>query len=234
MQEDDEYIKFDEMPDMFGRMFAADKQPDKTVSITPNKTYGSLFEELCDKCYPERYMEPYNAKLVSAATKLYSEVLESEDKPEMQNELRHRAYKELSVKFDGTKLYQYLMDYLNPRLYLKPFCPDKLEIANNYYPEIEANKDDYIQLENIQSDVQWFIDKLNKEREIEFQKEFQKEIESAKTQVVHTDSIEKQKEEDAWRRYNADQALLEDIRNSLGDYHWKKFIEEEYGGYIKV
>lgn len=230
MQEDEEYIKFDEMPDMFGQMFSAGGQPDKTASTAPGKTYNSLFEELCDKCYPERYMEPYNAKLVSTATKLYSEVLKSDGNPELQNELRHRAYKELGVRFDGSKLYQYLMNYLNPRLYLKPFCPDKLEIANNYYPEIEANKDDFVLLENIQSDVQWFIDKINEERVCEFQKEIEKE----ETQGKNIDSTEKQKEEDAWRRYNADQALLEEIRNSLGEYHWKKFIKEEYGGYIKV
>ena len=219
MQEEDEYIKFDEMPDMFGRMFSADGQPDKTVSIKPNKTYNSLFEELCDKCYPERYMEPYDAKLVSAANKLYSEVIKSENNEELQNELRRRAYEELGVKFDGTKLYQYLMDYLNPRLYLVPFCPDRLEFANNYYPEIEANKDDYIQLENIQADVQGFIDEINEEREIKRKRE--EEVMLNEKQL-------------ALRRFEEDKQWLEEVRNNLGEEYWRKYVEEEYGGYIKV
>ena len=219
MQEDDDNIKFDEMPDMFGRMFNADGQLNKAVSTTPSKTYNSLFEELCDKCFPERYMEPYNAKLVSAATKLYNEVLKSEENTELQNELRHRAYKELGVKFDGSKLYQFLMDYLNPRLYLEPFCPDKLEVANNYYPEIEANKDDYIQLENIQSDVQWFIDKLKEEREIERKRKEEAMLNEAQR---------------ALRRFEEDKQWLEEVRNNLGEENWRKYVEEEYGGYIKV
>lgn len=165
--EEDENIMFDEMPDMFGRMFIGNTNPSKSESVVSHKTYNSLYDELCDKCFPERFMQPYDANKVSIATKLYEIILQSKSDQDKQKELRLRAYKELGVKFDGTHLYNYLMDYLNPRVYLKPFTPDKLEIANRYYPSIEENKADYIALESIRSDVQWFIDAINEEREAE-------------------------------------------------------------------
>lgn len=217
--EEDENIMFDEMPDMFGRMFIGNTNPSKSESVVSHKTYNSLYEELCDKCFPERFMQPYDAKKVSIATKLYSDVLQSMNDQDKQNELRQRAYKELGVKFDGTQLYNYLIDYLNPRLYLNPFTPDKLEIANRYYPSIEENKADYIALESIRSDVQWFIDAINEEREAE-----RKEQEEA----LMTE------EQLAMRRFEKDKQWLDDVRNSLGEENWRRYVEEEYGGYIKL
>lgn len=217
--EEDENIMFDEMPDMFGKMFIGNTNPNKSESIVSHKTYNSLYEELCDKCFPERFMQPYDAPKVSIATKLYSDVLQSMNDQDKQNELRQRAYKELGVKFDGTHLYNYLMDYLNPRVYLNPFMPDKLEIANRYYPSIEENKADYIALESIRSDVQWFIDAINKEREAE-RKEQEETL--------------KNEEQLAMRRFEEDKQWLDDVRNSLGEENWRRYVEEEYGGYIKL
>ncbi len=217
--EEDENIMFDEMPDMFGRMFIGNTNPSKSESVVSHKTYNSLYEELCDKCFPERFMQPYDAKKVSIATKMYEKILQSKNDQDKQNELRQRAYKELGVKFDGTHLYNYLMDYLNPRVYLKPFTPDKLEIANRYYPSIEENKADYIALESIRSDVQWFIDAINEEREAE-----RKEQEEA----LMTE------EQLAMRRFEEDKQWLDDVRNSLGEENWRRYVEEEYGGYIKL
>ncbi len=217
--EEDENIMFDEMPDMFGRMFIGNTNPSKSESVVSHKTYNSLYEELCDKCFPERFMQPYDAQKVSIATKLYSDVLQSMNDQDKQNELRQRAYKELGVKFDGTHLYNYLMDYLNPRVYLNPFTPDKLEIANRYYPSIEENKADYIALESIRSDVQWFIDAINEKREAE-----RKEQEEA---LMNEEQL-------AMRRFEEDKQWLDDVRNSLGEENWRRYVEEEYGGYIKL
>lgn len=206
------------MPDMFGKMFSGESQSNHNAP-TVQKTYNSLFEELCDKCFPGRYMEPYDAKKVSIATKLYAEVLQSKENIDIQNELRHRAYNELGVMFDGSGLYNYLMGYLNPHIYLDPFMPDKLEYANKYYPTIEANKDDYIKLEAIQEKVQSFIDEINKEKEAERRK--QEEEETSANEI-------------AMRRCDEDKQWLDDVRNTLGEENWRKYIEEEYGGYIKV
>lgn len=62
LMEDDEQIMFDEMPDMFGKMFVENQNPSKSESVLSQKTYCSLYEELCDKCFPERYMQPYDAE----------------------------------------------------------------------------------------------------------------------------------------------------------------------------
>ena len=94
-----------------------------------------------------------------------------------------------------------------------------MEFANNYYPEIEANKDDYIQLENIQADVQGFIDEINEEREIKRKRE--EEVMLNEKQL-------------ALRRFEEDKQWLEEVRNNLGEEYWRKYVEEEYGGYIKV
>lgn len=81
------------MPDLFGRMFSGGNTLCNPTPIEPHKTYSSLFEELCDKCYPERFMEPYDAKLVSAATKIYKDILQSKDDEGTQKDLMHRAHK---------------------------------------------------------------------------------------------------------------------------------------------
>ena len=219
MTQDDENIMFDEMPDMFGRMFVGSVASDIPATAEQHKTYASLFDELCDKCYPERFMEPYNAKLVSAATKIYKDILQSKDDEELQKSLMHKAYIELGVKFDGSKIYHYLMEYLNPHLYLEPFAPDKLETANKYYPSIEENKWDYIALENIQAETQWFIDEIKKERE-EKRKEEEKAGMNEEQHAIH--------------RFENDKQWLDDVRNSLGEENWRRYVEEEYGGYIKV
>ncbi len=217
--EENENIMFDEMPDMFGKMFSGGESQSGYTSPTVNKTYDSLYEELCDKCFPGRYMEPYDANLVSVATKLYGEVLRSKENADLQNDLRHRAYDELGVKFDGSCLYKYLMGYLNPRLYLEPFMPDKLEYANKYYPAIEANRDDYIKLEAIQEKVKPFIEKINEEKKAEREKE--------EKALMNEEQL-------AMRRFEEDKQWLDDVRNSLGEENWRRYVEEEYGGYIKL
>lgn len=215
--EDDECIMFDEIPDLFGKMFVENENPIKSGSVLSQKTYSSLYEELCDKCFPERYMQPYDAEKVSIATRLYRKVLESKDDQSIQNELRLKAYKELGVKFEGLTLYNYLIGYLNPRLYLDPFLPDKLEFANKYYPAIEANKDDYIALEKIRVEAGQFIEEIDNEREEERRKEKE---DSKNEEELAVGGLEK------------DRQWLEDIRNLLGEDNWRRYVEEEYGGYI--
>lgn len=167
---ENEHIMFEEIPNMFSQMISDDGKPNEQTQTGIHKTYNSLYEELCDKCYPERYMEPYDAKRVSIATRLYGDVLNCENDINKQNELRHRAAEELGITFDGSKLYAYLLNYLNPRLYLHPFSPDKLEFANKYYLAMEANKDDYIELEKIETEVHLFIKEIDLERATERRK----------------------------------------------------------------
>ena len=213
---------FDEMSDLLGRLFTGGVASDIQPTVEQHETYASLYEELLDKCYPERFMEPYDAKMVSAATKIYKDILKSKDDEELQKSLMHKAYIELGVKFDGSKIYSYLMEYLNPHLYLEPFEPDKLEIANEYYPSIEENKWDYIALENIQAEVQWFIDALAEERE-----EKRKDLEEALMEALMND------EQLDFQRIENDKLWIDEVRNSMGEENWRQYVEEDYGGYIK-
>ena len=38
----------------------------------------------------------------------------------------------------------------------------------------------------------------------------------------------------AMRRFEEDKQWLDDVRNSLGEENWRRYVEEEYGGYIKL
>lgn len=163
-------------------------------------------------------MQPYDAEKVSIATRLYTEVLQSMDDQNIQNELRLKAYKEPGVNFDGLTLYNYLMGYLNPRLYLNPFLPNKLEFANKYYLAIEANKEGYITLEKIRIEVRGFIQEIDNEKEAELMKE---------------EETSKNEDQMVVLRFEKDRQWLEDIRNTLGKDNWRRYVEEEYGGYIK-
>ena len=153
-------------------------------------------------------MDPYDSEKVAISIKLYSEVLASKNNTEIQSELRRKASEMLGVKFNGDELYNELMEYCNPRLYTNPYNGEYLNIVNPYYPEIENNKDDYVELEKIKDKLAWFIDK----RKIEIEQK-RKAIE---------DVLNEQKE-------NPSESWIEATKDYLGA-DWEKYVEKEYGG----
>lgn len=217
--QDDQYIQFEKMPDFWSR--CAQMSIDAPVR---KRVYASLYEELIDKCNPGLYMQPYDSKRVSIANDLFNEVLKSKDDEKALSLLRNRASTELGIKFCGDKLYAMLMRYLDPHLYLNPYNHGRLEFANKFYEYIEKYKDDYIALEQIIPEVEDFIEEIDEEvRKLEEEKTIEK---TAKEPT--------KEEADAWRRFHEDLPTLECIRNSLDHDQYKKYIEDTYGGYIKI
>ena len=100
------------------------------------------------------------------------------------------------------------MHYFNPRLYLSPFNPDDLNVANQYYPAIEKNKNNHVALEEMLPKLQWFIDK--------------KDAEARQKAAV----LEQEQDEMA---YVDDNTWIEDVRNLMGEEYYRQYIEDEYG-----
>ena len=97
---------------------------------------------------------------------------------------------------------------------MHPFSLDKLEFANKYYLAMEANKDDYIELEKIETEVHLFI------KEIDLEREQQKEEKTS----MNGEQI-------AVRRFEEVKQWMDDARNSLDEEYWG-YMEGEYGGSI--
>lgn len=129
--------------------------------------YGSekeytLYDELRDKCNPERFMEPYEKEKVELAIEIFSEL--DKDKQYRYNDehfisLRNRAISELGIHISTQKLYDFLDKYLNPKVYsdIHPYDKDRVNKANEFYSRMQEVKDDIIALEQIQKDANSFI-----------------------------------------------------------------------------
>ena len=159
IMQNEEDIQFDEMqkPDMFGKMFAGNLK-------RQDKTYDSLYDELKDKCDPKQLVKSGKHDLVPIATELFKSIIQNKDNQCALDDLRRQASAALGVKFDGTKLYNYLMEYLDPNLYQEKHLLKKYDFVMKYYPLVEASKDDYVALEKIQTDVKDFIENEIREK----------------------------------------------------------------------
>ena len=151
------------------------------------KEYNTLYDELRDKCNPERFMEPYEKEKVELAIEIFSEL--DKDKQYRYNDkhfipLRNRAMSELGIHISTQKLYDYLDKYLNPKVYsdIQPYNKERVNKANEFYSRMQEVKDDIIALEQIYNDANGFIqdstwkDKLDFKREDEEERERMKDI----------------------------------------------------------
>ena len=114
----------------------------------------------------------------------------------------------LGVRFNGDELYNELMEFCDPKLYINPYNGEYLDIVNPYYLDIENNKNDYVELEKIKDKLAWFIEK----RKIEIEQE-RKAVENV---------LKEQKE-------NTSESWLEATQEYLGA-DWDKYVEKEFGG----
>ena len=101
MQEQEENIQFDNMPN-FGGMFTA-----KADNWGDDKVYDSLYDELCDKCRPDRFIrEMTDNKKFMLANQLYSELKNMQNHGDNELiELRDRAISVLGLHISTKKIY---------------------------------------------------------------------------------------------------------------------------------
>lgn len=157
----DENIQFDEMPN-WGGMFSPQT---KQNIVVEEKNYSSLYEELVDKCNPANFVQsPDFAKV----NQLYSEIMNSPSQDDNSlMSLRNRAIQELGVHISTNKKYEYLKKYFEVSQYTKKeiYDKDRVEKAQQYFTQLECDKDDILALEQLETEATSFINK----REAEFQ-----------------------------------------------------------------
>ena len=166
MQEQEENIHFDTMPDFRG-MFSKQVNADSTFD---EKEYGSLYDELVEKCHPNRFIseEHFDEKIFEEANRLYAEILKCKDSSEEEIvHLRNMAIEILGVHFSTKKKYEYLDSLLNPRVYTdvnaEEYDSERVSVAAKWYTILQSNRDDIRALEALEIDASDFIDKRKNE-----------------------------------------------------------------------
>ena len=138
------------------------------------KEYDSLYDEIADKCHPNRFLNNgYDKGVFSAANSIYYELMQRKGWPDEQlKDLRNRAIFELGIHFSAKKQYDYLSVFFDPRIYTKmdPYPFDRVEMAKQYYDCLNDYRDDIVALEQLEKDAEPFIERRKQEIEQENEK----------------------------------------------------------------
>lgn len=118
------------------------------------KAYKSLYEELKDKCNPQKFMSPYNKEMVDMANRLYKRLLDtSESSTTALKEIRGQAMQQLGVQISTKELYQKLLKHCNPENFMNPYDFEAVQSANEYYALVEEYRNDIGELERLNGEV---------------------------------------------------------------------------------
>lgn len=173
MQEQEENIQFDNMPN-FGEMFSP-----KVSDWDDEKEYNSLYDELSDKCRPDRFIgDTSDNKTFLLANQLYAELKSKQGCRDNELiEFRDRAMSLLGIHISTKKLYSWLEGYLNPQVYttMEPYDAERVALAGEYYMRMRECKDDIHALEKLRDDAATFIDRKLTEDKIEYEKRQEEE-----------------------------------------------------------
>ena len=138
---------------------AAKAEPSRPTPPPP-KTYSSLYAELWDKCNPKNFMVPYDQARVDKAILIYGDLQKVDRNDDNRlREIRDRAMRDLGITISTDRLYKELISYCDPQYLLKDdnFQTEVLRIANQFYAQVRANKNDIHALEKLAS--QMYADK---------------------------------------------------------------------------
>lgn len=173
MQEQEENIQFDNMPN-FGEMFSP-----KLSDWDDEKEYNSLYDELSDKCRPDRFIvDTSDNKTFLLANQLYAELKSKQGCRDNELiEFRDRAMSLLGIHISTKKLYSWLEGYLNPQVYttMEPYDAERVALAGEYYMRMRECKDDIHALENLRNDAGSFIAKRVSEETAKHEKKLEEE-----------------------------------------------------------
>lgn len=173
MQEQEENIQFDNMPN-FGSMFAT-----KANNWDDDKVYDSLYDELCDKCRPDRFIgESPDNKMFMMANQLYGELKAKHGCSDNELlEFRDRAIAILGIHISTKKLYEWLEQYLNPNVYVtvEPYDSNRVAMAGDYYMRMRECKNDIHALEKLRDEAHTFIEKRIEEENVLLEKQKEEE-----------------------------------------------------------
>lgn len=175
-------IRFESMPDF------------SSNSPTEEREYYSLFDELDEKCNPSRFMNPFVQKRFDLANELYAELQKRNQRDDNSlKDIRDKAIDGLGIHVSTSRLYKYLLEYCDPKIYtaMKPYDKEKVQEAGRLYAMIQEAKDDIHRLEAIGEKAASFI-------EIREQEIMQKEREES-MRLLEEQKKQKEDEEDKRR-----------------------------------
>ncbi len=146
------------------------------------REYFSLFDELEEKCSPDRYMNPFVQERFDIANELYAE-LQKRIKRDDQSliDIRDKAIDGLGIHISTKRLYNYLIEYCHPKIYtaIEPYDKDSVQEAGRLFAMIQKAKGDIHALEAVEQEAEPFIERrkrflLAEKREEERKKRIEK------------------------------------------------------------
>ena len=177
---ENEKVQFESMPDFF----LNEKQKE---TPTEEKEYSSLYEELHEKCNPDRFMQPFIKERFDLATEIYAELRKRCSSKYVSDEdlkdLRNRAESDLGIHISTSKLFRHLSEYCSPDIYtkMKPFPTERVKESSRLYAKILDAKDNIHALEEIEREAESFIEQRKKDISQQQQEEiYQQKIKDAK------------------------------------------------------
>ena len=175
MQEDDG-IHFESMPE-----FSTHEQKDIVPIV--EREYFSLYDELEEKCHPDRYLNPFNLERFALANELYSELQKRSRRDDNSLiDIREKAIDGLGIHISTRRLYEYLLKYCDPKIYtsMQPYDKARVQEAGRLFAKIQAAKDDIHELEEVWREAETFISSRDNEIDMKLAKEMNKRIEKQK------------------------------------------------------
>lgn len=173
-QEDDKIIFEGQTPDPEKSPWGDDRIFDGKSSLIKGKenepvfgSFDTLYDELICRCDPDLFLKPYDKRKIDIANDIYAQTLQNKENEDLLKKLRHRAIKELDVKFSTAVLYDSLIEICNPKNYTGSNYNNKLlGLANELYNLINENADDIEVLENIQKETGKLSDEMQRREKI--------------------------------------------------------------------
>lgn len=154
MQGDDNF-HFEPMAD-FSSIVKEESKP------IEEREYFSLYDELEEKCNPDRYMNPFVQEKFDLANELYAELQKRSKRDDKSLiDIRDKAIKGLGIHISTQRLYNYLMEYCHPKIYtaIEPYDKDNVQEAGRLFAMIQKAKDDIHALEAVEQEAEPFIER---------------------------------------------------------------------------
>lgn len=159
MNNEDDNIQFEQMPDLDWSW--GSKQETQIIE----KEYDSLYDELVDKCSPNKFrIESVGLEKFNIANDIYARLLEckriadsmgnSRVSDDSLKILRDRAIDELGIHVSTRKLFTKLKSVFDPNQFInrQPYDKELVEKAGKWYDLLLRSADDIRALERIEQD----------------------------------------------------------------------------------
>lgn len=113
-----------------------------------------LRSKLLRLCNPSQFMKPYNKEKVEKANSIYKELMNiNENDTDKLKNIRNRAIQELEINLLDRNKVEMLKEKANPKNFMKPYQPNKIEKANELYDKLSLGNLDIDVIEEIEQKI---------------------------------------------------------------------------------